>query len=149
MTRSFDVFFDLRLNEWLSKQSRGWWFETPSRPLWRHSNGSTWCYVVKQVPDRKFASLYVSLILNALVLAMIHSCSWVSFSIPWCISAVCAWKRILWYVCQMRLSCLVMDMQMYSLDYWLITSHMCTGVSCNFSFMLWMHGWSITCQSIM
>ena len=22
----------------LSKQSRGWWFETPSRPLWRHCN---------------------------------------------------------------------------------------------------------------
>ena len=31
-------FFDLRLNERLSKQSWGWWFETPSRPLWRHSN---------------------------------------------------------------------------------------------------------------
>ena len=36
--RSFDVFFDLRLNEHLSKQSGGWWFKTPSRPLWRHSN---------------------------------------------------------------------------------------------------------------
>ena len=36
--RSFDVFFDLRLNEWLSKQSQGWWFETSSRPLWRHGN---------------------------------------------------------------------------------------------------------------
>ena len=34
-----DVFVDLRLNERLNKQSRGWWFETPSRPLWRHSNG--------------------------------------------------------------------------------------------------------------
>ena len=32
-TRSFDVFFDLRLNKRLSKQSWGWWFETPSRPL--------------------------------------------------------------------------------------------------------------------
>ena len=40
MTRSFDVFFDLRLNKWLSKQPRGWWFETPSRPLWRHCNAS-------------------------------------------------------------------------------------------------------------
>ena len=29
VTRSFDVFFDLRLNKRLSKQSRGWWFETP------------------------------------------------------------------------------------------------------------------------
>ena len=35
VTRSFDVFFSLRLNERLSKQPWGWWFETPSRPLWR------------------------------------------------------------------------------------------------------------------
>ena len=39
VTRSFDVFFDLRLNKRLSKQSWGWWFETPSCPLWRHRNG--------------------------------------------------------------------------------------------------------------
>ena len=39
--RSFDVFFDLRLNKQLSKQSWGWWFETPSRTLWRHCNGVT------------------------------------------------------------------------------------------------------------
>ena len=38
VTRSFDVFFDLRLNKRLSKQSWGWWFETLSRPLWRHCN---------------------------------------------------------------------------------------------------------------
>ena len=38
VTRSFDVFFDLRLNERLSNQSWGWWFETPWRPLWRHNN---------------------------------------------------------------------------------------------------------------
>ena len=38
VTRIFEVFFDLRLNKRLSKQSWGWWFETPSRPLWRHSN---------------------------------------------------------------------------------------------------------------
>ena len=31
VTRSFVVFFDLRLNKRLSKQSWGWWFETPSR----------------------------------------------------------------------------------------------------------------------
>ena len=30
VTRSFDVFFDLRLNKRLSKQARGWWFEMPS-----------------------------------------------------------------------------------------------------------------------
>ena len=38
VTRSFGVFFDLRLNKRLSKQSWGWWFETLPRPLWRHSN---------------------------------------------------------------------------------------------------------------
>ena len=37
VTRSFDVFFDLRLKP-LSKQWWGWWFETLSRPLWRHCN---------------------------------------------------------------------------------------------------------------
>ena len=38
VTRSFDVYFDLRPNNRLSKQSWGWWFETTSRPLWRHRN---------------------------------------------------------------------------------------------------------------
>ena len=38
VTRSFDVFFDPRLNKRLSKQSWGWWFETPSGSLWRHCN---------------------------------------------------------------------------------------------------------------
>ena len=31
-------FFYLRLNKRLSKQSRDWWFETPSHPLWRPCN---------------------------------------------------------------------------------------------------------------
>ena len=38
VTRSFDVFFDLRPNKRLSKQSWGWWFETLSHPLRRHRN---------------------------------------------------------------------------------------------------------------
>ena len=38
VTRSFDVFADLRLNKRLSKWSRRRWFETPSRSLWRHCN---------------------------------------------------------------------------------------------------------------
>ena len=40
VTRSFDVFFDLRLNKRLSKQPWGWWFETPVWSLWRHRNDS-------------------------------------------------------------------------------------------------------------
>ena len=42
VTRSFDVSFDLRSNIRLSKQWRGWWFETQSCPLWRHRN-ETFC----------------------------------------------------------------------------------------------------------
>ena len=38
MTRSCDVLLDLHLNKRLSKQSWGWWVETPSRSLWRHCN---------------------------------------------------------------------------------------------------------------
>ena len=38
VARRFDVFFDLRLDGRLRKHSWGWWFETPSCPLWRQSN---------------------------------------------------------------------------------------------------------------
>ena len=37
-----DVFFDLSLNKQLSKQSWGWWFETPSCSLWCHCNEIHW-----------------------------------------------------------------------------------------------------------
>ena len=37
VTRSWDVFFDLRLNKRLSRPSKRWWFQTQSRLLWRHS----------------------------------------------------------------------------------------------------------------
>ena len=30
------------LNKWLSKQLWGWWFERPSRSLWRHCNEWLW-----------------------------------------------------------------------------------------------------------
>ena len=40
VTRSFDAFFDLRLNKQFSKQRWRSWFETPSRSLWRHCNDS-------------------------------------------------------------------------------------------------------------
>ena len=45
VTRSFGVFFDLRLDKRWSKQSWGWWFETLSRPLWCHCNLKTICHV--------------------------------------------------------------------------------------------------------
>ena len=49
VTRSFDVFYDLRLkNNRLSKQSWGWWFETLSHPLWRH------CDVAVRLKDYRY-----------------------------------------------------------------------------------------------
>ena len=38
VTWSFDVFFDVRLNRRLDKQSKCLWFETPSPHFWRHYN---------------------------------------------------------------------------------------------------------------
>ena len=54
VTRSFDVFFDLYLIKRLRKHSRGWWFETLSRPLWRHCNDSPEIQCVHHIP-LKFA----------------------------------------------------------------------------------------------
>ena len=46
VTLSFNGVFYLRLKKRLSKQLRRWWFETPSRSLWRHCNtSSTGLYV--------------------------------------------------------------------------------------------------------
>ena len=38
VSRSFDVFFEVRLNKRLSKQSIRWWVETPMRLLRRNGN---------------------------------------------------------------------------------------------------------------
>ena len=46
VTRIFDIFFDLRLNKLLSKQSWGWWFKTLSCPLWRQCNWHI-CYGIR------------------------------------------------------------------------------------------------------
>ena len=56
VTRSFDVFFDLLLNKRLSKHAWGWWFDTLSCPLWRHSNVIT----SRDVSERHARHLYVT-----------------------------------------------------------------------------------------
>ena len=53
VTRSFDVFCDLRLNKRLSKQSWSWWFETLLCPLWRHCNGLG-SFVVETNDDKDY-----------------------------------------------------------------------------------------------
>ena len=49
VTWSFDVFFDLPLNKWLSKQPWSWWFETPLWSLRRQCNVS----IVQQGLNKK------------------------------------------------------------------------------------------------
>ena len=44
VTRSFDIFFDLLPNNRWTKQSWGWWFETPSRSFWRHCNATSYVW---------------------------------------------------------------------------------------------------------
>ena len=44
--RSFDGFFDLRLIKRLSKLSWGWWFEMPSRLLWRHCDDNSRAFCI-------------------------------------------------------------------------------------------------------
>ena len=79
VTRSFDVFFDLRLNNRLSKQSWGWWFETLSRPLWRNRNGIH--YIVKLDHTRCYHSvlalrkqfyIYLSVKIHQLQILIFH-----------------------------------------------------------------------------
>ena len=50
VTRSFDVYFDLRPDKRLSKQSWGWWFETLSHSLWRHRNGVVFTHDLHSCP---------------------------------------------------------------------------------------------------
>ena len=54
VTRSFDIFFDLRLNKRLSKQSWGWWLETPSCPLWRQCNVISFIWVIVSLGNALF-----------------------------------------------------------------------------------------------
>ena len=52
VTRGFDFFFDLHLNKRLSKQSWGWWLETPSHQLWRHCDKFfSIAFLSENVPD--------------------------------------------------------------------------------------------------
>ena len=57
VTRCIDVYFDMRPNKRLSKQSWGWWIETPSRPLWRHRN-VLFCYVNMDHPHSSVLLLW-------------------------------------------------------------------------------------------
>ena len=76
VTRSFDVFFELRLNKRFSKQLRRRWFETPLRSLRRHCN----CYVLLSFNSKKLPISYPPELLHW---------HWVSILIP----PKCRWSN--------------------------------------------------------
>ena len=75
VTRNIGVLFELCL----SKQSQGWWFETPSCPLWHH------CYVfylnLKETCHYKSFSKYTSL--DRLVFIYVDSSTGKTTSLYW------------------------------------------------------------------
>ena len=76
VTRSFDIFFDLRLNKRLSKQSWGWWFETPSHSLWRHCNDCDILACWMSFICMHFLDKYHVYFLSSNVLRMFSFCCW-------------------------------------------------------------------------
>ena len=86
VTRSFAVFFDPRLDQQLSKQWRRWWFETPSRSLWRQCNGfqgisslyalqAQICQVCASCGNKPWSSLWITLCFSSYLvrLCIIHN----------------------------------------------------------------------------
>ena len=76
--RCFDVFFDLRPNKRLSKQSWGWWFETPSHPLWCHCNakGAALVYLMVWCPVHSVVGHLSSFVFSVLE---ISECTGITF----------------------------------------------------------------------
>ena len=64
VTRSLDVFFDLRMNKRLSKPSRRQWFETPSRSSWHHCNDIIFCWVCNDSYKQAYCVNMISLVIS-------------------------------------------------------------------------------------
>ena len=79
----FVVFFDLRLNKRLNKQSWGWWFETPSRPLWRHCN----------VPGLDSCNRWSTMRICGLLIAVRGTMCWTKF-VPHIVPLTAMWLSI-------------------------------------------------------
>ena len=80
VTRSFDIFFDLRLNKPLSKQSWSWWFGTPSCPVWRHCNAkkSWYRWVILHVVSLVIIYCWTNSIIAGMTLMYAPADTWTS-----------------------------------------------------------------------
>ena len=90
VTQSFDVFFDHPLNKRLSKQWWCWWFETLSRPLWRHCNAM------------KYSFYWVTLGIGKLLLVSVKStlcvCKFIEIKIKSIPQKISNWSEKLWAI---------------------------------------------------
>ena len=88
----FDVFFDLRMNKRLSKQSWGWWFETPSCSLWRHCNAmdklwkTTLCVVFPKMKVKMhgFWTKIYKILSGCVIVCLTQRQIWLQFSPQQC-----------------------------------------------------------------
>ena len=79
-TRSFFVFFDLRLNKQLGKQSRRRWFEMPSPSLWRHCNATNEIWLSRKVSYSKRIGWCIEFCLGIIIDTLItHMVLWKKF----------------------------------------------------------------------
>ena len=85
-TKASDDFFDLRLNKRLSKQSWGWWFETPSRSLCRHCN---------ELPQLQDLTIYATSRSNCRCFSAVGMCITL---VPYCYSCFSAKWSIVYTV---------------------------------------------------
>ena len=74
VTQSFEVFFNLRLNKRLCKQSRRWWFQTSWRSLSRHFPNVNGCTVEVWEEVSNFIS-HCSVKWNCLPLPKLQRCN--------------------------------------------------------------------------
>ena len=65
--QSFDVFYDLRLNKRLSKQSWGWWFEMPLHSLRHHCNNPFYPSTCSSLCAKEFSVMLFLFQLNKIV----------------------------------------------------------------------------------
>ena len=65
MTWSFDIFFDLHLNKWLSKQSKRMWFEMSSCSLWHHCNDQ---YIMVALQSEDFYGSFQACVCSAILI---------------------------------------------------------------------------------
>ena len=79
VTQSFDVFFDLRLNKRLSKISWGWWFETPSRPLWRNRYATSGHWVMYVCCYEMCPIEHTHMVLSCCILFWVYYVEWMGW----------------------------------------------------------------------